>query len=31
MPPFPLTLKAEINAEAWETLKNDVSRPYANP
>ncbi len=25
------TLKAEINPEAWETLHNDTSRPFAKP
>jgi adenine-specific DNA-methyltransferase len=25
------TLKAEINAEAWETLNSDVSRPFDKP
>ena len=25
------TLKAEINQEAWETLRRDVSRPFARP
>ncbi|MCB1158952.1 MAG: site-specific DNA-methyltransferase [Leptospiraceae bacterium] len=25
------TLKAEINADAWETLNSDVSRPFAKP
>ena len=25
------TLKAEINAEAWETLHSDTSRPFAKP
>ena len=25
------TLKAEINQEAWETLRSDVSRPFAGP
>ncbi len=25
------TLKAEINAEAWSTLRSDVSRPFARP
>ncbi len=25
------TLKAEINREAWETLKSDTSRPFAKP
>ncbi|HNW36639.1 MAG TPA: site-specific DNA-methyltransferase, partial [Candidatus Ozemobacteraceae bacterium] len=25
------TLKAEINAEAWETLKSDTSRPFEKP
>ena len=25
------TLKAEINAEAWETLKSDTSRPFPRP
>ena len=25
------TLKAEIDAEAWETLKKDVSRPFPKP
>ena len=25
------TLKAEINAEAWETLNSDTSRPFAKP
>ena len=25
------TLKAEINAEAWETLKRDTSRPFPRP
>ena len=25
------TLKAEINQEAWETLRSDVSRPFARP
>jgi adenine-specific DNA-methyltransferase len=25
------TLKAEINEEAWESLKSDVSRPFAKP
>jgi adenine-specific DNA-methyltransferase len=25
------TLKAEIDAEAWETLNSDVSRPFAKP
>ncbi len=25
------TLKAEINAEAWQTLYSDVSRPFARP
>ena len=25
------TLKAEINQEAWETLHNDTSRPFAKP
>lgn len=25
------TLKAEINAEAWETLHSDISRPFARP
>ena len=25
------TLKAEINAEAWATLQNDVSRPFDKP
>ena len=25
------TLKAEINREAWETLKSDISRPFPKP
>ncbi|HPO00182.1 MAG TPA: hypothetical protein PK879_05665, partial [Opitutaceae bacterium] len=25
------TLKAEINAEAWETLKSAISRPFEKP
>lgn len=25
------TLKAEINAEAWETLNSDISRPFKKP
>jgi adenine-specific DNA-methyltransferase len=25
------TLKAEINEEAWETLKKDLSRPFDKP
>lgn len=25
------TLKAEINAEAWETLNSDTSRPFEKP
>ena len=25
------TLKAEINAEAWETLNSDTSRPFSKP
>ncbi len=25
------TLKGEINAEAWETLKSDTSRPFSRP
>ena len=25
------TLKAEINAEAWDTLKSDTSRPFPRP
>jgi adenine-specific DNA-methyltransferase len=25
------TLKAEINAEAWESLRSDTSRPFAKP
>ena len=25
------TLKAEINAEAWATLKSDTSRPFPRP
>ena len=25
------TLKAEINAEAWDSLKSDISRPFAKP
>ena len=25
------TLKAEIDAEAWESLRSDVSRPFEKP
>jgi adenine-specific DNA-methyltransferase len=25
------TLKAEINAETWETLNSDISRPFQKP
>jgi adenine-specific DNA-methyltransferase len=25
------TLKAEINAEAWESLNSDTSRPFPKP
>ena len=25
------TLKAEIDAEAWETLRSDTSRPFPKP
>ena len=28
---FKTTLKAEINEEAWATLKSDVSRPFSRP
>ena len=25
------TLKAELNQEAWETLRSDISRPFDKP